>query len=121
MELMNYDHNMVSSGRLAKQTVRLTFGMWQYRKDIEVVVGGNCKGFSVIDSAIDTALEGLYGDNDYASIVLEHPTEGSLECEDEEGRHDEWLKDLLIGAQIVAIEADGSLADKYPAAFATAD
>ncbi|WP_249509223.1 DUF5406 family protein, partial [Escherichia coli] len=30
-QIMNYDPNLTSCGRMAKQTVRLTFGLWEYR------------------------------------------------------------------------------------------
>ena len=38
---MNYDPNLVLCGRRAVQTVRLTFGVWDYRAVIEVEVGGD--------------------------------------------------------------------------------
>ncbi|WP_244582464.1 DUF5406 family protein, partial [Escherichia coli] len=31
-QIMNYDPNLTSCGRMAKQTVRLTFGLWEYRE-----------------------------------------------------------------------------------------
>ncbi|EEQ3874799.1 DUF5406 domain-containing protein, partial [Escherichia coli] len=33
---MNYDPNLTLYGRMAKQTVLLTFGLWEYRETFEV-------------------------------------------------------------------------------------
>lgn len=103
MELMNYGPNSAASANMTKQTVRLTFGLSEYRKVVDVVVGGCCKGFSVIESAINGALAGLYGDNDIASITLESQEKGTLRCEDECDRQENWLQDMLISAEILSI------------------
>nr|MCD4237043.1 DUF5406 domain-containing protein [Escherichia coli] len=52
-QIMNYDPNLTSCGRMAKQTVRLTFGLWEYRETFEVTVGGNLTGLDVISCAIE--------------------------------------------------------------------
>ena len=108
---MNYDPNLTNSGRMAMQTVRLTFGVWEHRKEMEVQVGGNCTGLTVIDSAVESAYNelerlGIFGCNDtYAVLYLEHPESGdTLECADDEDKCEDWLKDMLIKAEIVSIE-----------------
>lgn len=112
-DFMDYDPNLTNSGRMAIQTVRLTFGLWESRKEIEVKVGGNCTGLAIIDAAISNAYDKLerrsiYGsDGSYAVMYFEHPVTGdSLECEDEEDEDEEWLKDMLIKAEIVDIQPD---------------
>lgn len=103
---MNYDPNMTNSGRMAKQTVRLTFAQWEYRKTVEVVVGGNCTGLTVIECAVDNLYDSL-DETDFGSVQLElEAMDGSgdtLCCEDDEGHGEEWLKDMLISAEIVSI------------------
>ncbi|MGE4335342.1 MAG: DUF5406 family protein [Pigmentiphaga sp.] len=108
-ETMNYDPNMTNSGRMAKQTVRLTFGMWEYRKTVETEVGGNCTGLTVIDCAVSNAYEEL-PENRYgtAYLVMESlaDPEDTLQCEDDEDQREDWLKDMLVGAEIIAIRPD---------------
>lgn len=113
--VMNYDPNLTCSGNMATQKVRLTFGYWQYRAEIEVSVGGNCTGLAVIDCAVSNAYNtlqqrGIYGSEEtYAVIVMVDPakSDSTLECgEDQDGdvlRGDFWLKDMLIGAEITSI------------------
>ena len=108
---MNYDPNLTNSGRMAMQTVRLTFGLWEYRREMEVQVGGNCTGLTVIESAVEQAYEklerlGVYlSDETYAVIYMDSAdgTE-SMECADEDDEGEDWLKDMLIKAEIVSIE-----------------
>lgn len=110
----NYDPNMTLSGRMAKQTVQLTFQIWQYKATKEAVVGGNCMGFTVIDFAIAQVYESLpyqeirYDGKDYyvAEITLEDDEGNILLCEDEENQRDDWLRDMLVSAEIVAIKPD---------------
>lgn len=112
-EVMNYDPNLVLCGRMAKQVVRLTFGLWEYRTVIEVTVGGNCTGQTVIACAAGIAYEtleqmGIYGsDHTYATIQMTHPDTGEvMESDDDEDRGEEWLRDMLIAAEIVSIRPD---------------
>lgn len=115
-DLMDYDPNLTNSGRMAKQTVKLTFGIWEYRKEMEVVVGGNCTGLTVIESAVERAYEqlerlGTYlSDETYAVIYLDN-SDGTqqMECADDEDYQEEWLKDMLIKAEIVDIQPDNSI------------
>ena len=106
---MDYDPNLTNSGRMAKQTVRLTFGMWEYRKTVETEVGGNCTGLTVIECAVDNVFESLpenhYGAPYLVMQSLKNP-EDTLQCEDDEDHGDEWLKDMLISAEIIAIRPD---------------
>ncbi len=109
MNVMNYDPNMTNSGRMAKQTVRLTFGMWEYRKTVETEVGGNCTGLTVIDCAVSNVYEELpenrYGATYLVMKSLADP-EDTLQCEDDEDQGGYWLKDMLVGAEIIAIRPD---------------
>lgn len=110
-EIMNYDPNMTLCGRMARQTVRLTFGQWQYRGSFDVAVGGNISGLSVIRSAVENLYESLpfislyndeTGENDEIAVI--HI--GKLACTDEDLRGDGWLGDMLISAEIISIEPE---------------
>lgn len=108
---MNYDPNLVLCGRRAIQNVRLTFGIWDYRAVMEVQVGGNCTGLTVIDAAVGIAYDqleqrGTYGSNStYAVILMTKLGENGecMECEEENNGGKDWLEDMLIAAEITAI------------------
>lgn len=107
--LMNYDPNMTLSGRHAKQLVSLKFGVWDYRWTIEVEILGNCLGFDVIDAAIGRAYAELPSaeySSKVARLVLTRPNGDDLYCDDEEQDGEEWLRSMLIGAEITSIEPD---------------
>jgi len=99
---MDYDPNL----KWGKQTVKLVFGQWRYRKEVLVDVGGNCTGFAVIEAAIGSFYEECTNDGDFEfELELEDAEGGLLICEDEENQGEDWLKDMLICAEIVAIAA----------------
>ena len=104
--MMNYDPNLVG-GRIAKQTVRLTFGMWDYRAEKEVVVYGNCLGLEVIDSAVIGAYNNLAADK-YGTkeITMKNDASKELLCCDDEDEEEEWLKKMVVKAEIIEIEED---------------
>ncbi|OSK92289.1 hypothetical protein ECXG_00799 [Escherichia coli TA447] len=104
-QIMNYDPNLTSCGRMAKQTVRLTFGLWEYRETFEVTVGGNLTGLDVISSAI----ESLYATLPYEEVederdIIATINIGGLECKDENLSGELWLAGMLISAEIISIE-----------------
>ncbi len=83
---MNYDHNLVFCGRMAKQTVRLTFGIWDYRYETETVVGGNCLGLDVIDTAVEGVYDRLPEErHGLKYLIMKKENDDELECGDQEG------------------------------------
>lgn len=108
--VMDYDPNMTTSGRKAKQVVRMTFAMWEYRATFEKTVGGNSTGLNVIDCAICQVSEETYDeDANYGSITMLNDSGKELICVDDEDRGEEWLKDMLISAEIVSITPNGRI------------
>lgn len=88
-----------------KQTVRLTFGMWDYRAEEEVVVEGNCLGLEVVETAVESVYENLPEDRHGAKeLVMKNGEGASLQCCDEEEAGEDWLKNMLVKAEIVRIE-----------------
>ncbi|ENU6056635.1 DUF5406 family protein [Escherichia coli] len=108
-EVMNYDPNLTLCGRMAKQTIRLTFGLWKYRETFEVTVGGNLTGLDVISCAI----ESLYATLPYEEVedertggtdIMATINIGELICQDEDLSGELWLAGMLISAEIISIE-----------------
>jgi len=103
---MNYDPNLVSGFNMAKQDVRLTFGLWDYRKEVVVSVTSNIQGLEVINLAVENLHESMIQDDEtLAPITLVNAEGDELECEDDEGREEDWLKHMLVGAEILSIVA----------------
>jgi len=106
---MDYDPNLTLCGRMATQRVRLTFGSWQYRHSMEVNVGGNCTGLTVIKAAVEQAYVELpytmrLGEGLVAKMTLTDQEGDSLLCEDDELRGENWLTDMLVAAEIISIQ-----------------
>jgi len=101
---MNYDPNLTCSGRMAKQKVQLTFQQWEYSTVVESTVGGNCTGLSVIDCAIANAYDALELDGQTPMIEMTNHEGNTLGCTDDEDRGDDFLKDMLVKAEIICIE-----------------
>lgn len=96
--MLNLDPNMNLSGRRAYKTIRLTFGEWDYRRTVDVTVGGNCSGLFNIEAAVGKAYETEF----CGHIILEHQNGDALECTDDEGEGEQWLADMLVSAEIIS-------------------
>ena len=103
---MNYDPNLTMSGNMAKQTVKLTFGIWEYRKEMLVEIKGNTNGLSVIRAAVSFAFDDLpfekHGREEITYIVL-IKGEDEMRCDDDEDKGEDWLENMLVGAEIISI------------------
>ena len=105
--LTNYDPNI----RWARHSFELTFMQWDYSLKIEVDVCGNCKGSSLFRSALSTAFEDLYDDDEAnGQIVLKRPAkdgdgEDTLEInlEDEDD-----LEAICVGIRIIGHEKEST-------------
>lgn len=104
-EVMNYYPNLTLCGRMAKQTVRLTFGLWEYRETFEVTVGGNLTGLDVISCAIESLYETLpYEEVEDERDIIATINIGGVKCKDENLIGELWLAGMLISAEIISIE-----------------
>lgn len=102
---MNYDPNLVNCGRMADQTVEITFGCWDSKITMITTVGGNCLGFTIIESAIENIYDTLNMNSDnVVYIILKDDNGDTLECSDDEDRGSDWLKDMVISASIIDIK-----------------
>ncbi|MBC8741821.1 hypothetical protein F6X40_35320 [Paraburkholderia sp. UCT31] len=108
MTAFNYDPDLVQCGRTALQTVKLTFGVCCYRAERTVQVDGNLRGLCVIEEAVHQVCLGLPGELPNPLVLaLTNAAGEQLECTDELGRGIRWLNELLIAAEIAAIEPSG--------------
>lgn len=104
-EVMNYYPNLTLCGRMTKQTVRLTFGLWEYRETFEVTVGGNLTGLDVISCAIESLYETLpYEEVEDERDIIATINIGGVKCKDENLIGELWLAGMLISAEIISIE-----------------
>lgn len=81
--------------RWGKQIVEIVLKQWAYSKKFTVEVGGNCTGMDVLDCAISILTDQLEGE-----VTLEHGKKKLL-VEDEEERDEDWVKEMVVSAQIV--------------------
>ncbi|GAB0154388.1 DUF5406 family protein [Marinobacterium sp. BA1] len=101
---MNYDPNLTLCGRTATQTVELTFQIWDYSKKTVHHVDGNLTGLDVFSAAVEEAYEGLPTDFGCASLTLMNAEGVEMHCADDENEGYQWLKDMLVKAEIVDIQ-----------------
>lgn len=109
MKLKQYDPN----SRFGATTIALKYMLWDYSAIFEVTVGGNCKGISVLDCAIERHAELLFDEQGEApTIILKRPAEDGdgedeLICEQDDFDDTErWLGKMLVGLEIVAFEPE---------------
>jgi hypothetical protein len=101
---MNFDPNLTLCGRTATQAVNLTFQIWDYAKELTQSVDGNLTGLDVILAAVEQAYEELPADVGCASLRLVNAEGVELHCADDENEGYQWLKDMLVKAEIVDIQ-----------------
>lgn len=101
--MKNYDPNI----RFATQKVAITFQCWDYKTTKVAHIGGNCKGLDVIETAVDHIFSELADEQDtnYPSLELINDNGEGLDCEND-GCQDgvEWLKNMIVNAEIVSIK-----------------
>lgn len=96
------DPNLTLNGRFASQRVRLVFGQWEYRLQMEVEVRGNITGLDVIQSACERAYDQLVARPEGATLVLKHG-EDTLVCSDDDSLEEVWLQRMLLSATVFSV------------------
>ena len=105
MALGYYDPNEFNLHQSAKQIVELTVQQWQYKKVVHYESSGNAMGMDLIDHAIYSTYEGLPVDDRKDSyIILTDEAGNTLECTDEDFRGEDWLKEMIVKSEIIAVE-----------------
>lgn len=99
--MKNYDPN----NRFGNHLVELTFQQWEYKLTVEITVGGNCKGLSIIQYAVERFLDSQYrevgDDPEYITLIMTSDSGDQLETEIDVN-DDEELKDMLVSARILS-------------------
>lgn len=120
MKNFDYDPNLFLCGKRAKQTIRITFGMWHYRKVMEVELYSNISGLDAIRYAVEQILEALppipdrHPDDQFPRIVLVAENGDTLVCDDDEDEWDEWLNKMVVAAEIIDAKPAGRVFDDIP-------
>ena len=87
-----------------EQHVEIVLKQWAYSVTHTVKIGGNCRGFSVLDAAVRRLYDALAGevdDGEPARVVLTSADGDTLLCEDDDEREEDWLKDMAVSARVV--------------------
>ena len=102
----NYDPNMTNSGRMAKQHVRVTFQQWEFTATLSTTVFGNCTGLMVMESAVSSIYEDLAEEEDVPYITMDSPEGDMLTVADDGGIEQDFLREMVVKAEILSIEPD---------------
>lgn len=104
--LQDYDPNITAAG--CNHSVRLVFGQFEYRAAFIAIVGGNCSGLTIIESAIEAVFESLPDSGGVASLIMQSISDEDDECQfdDDEDQGSDFLKDMLISAEIISVIPD---------------
>lgn len=107
-KIINFNPNLNYNGHCADKTVCLTFGSWEFRLSKTVIIGGNCSGLENIEAAIGRVYdEACEAGNGRPRITMTRARDGEiLLCDDDEEQGEDWLKDMLISAEITDIQPE---------------
>lgn len=103
---MDYDPNMLRKSRCVR-TIKLMFGSGEHRATRIVEIGGNCDALTAIQDAVESVDEDIRVNYDrdtwrHPHILLKKGGRRLIvEYENNEG---DWLKEMLIKAEIIKIE-----------------
>lgn len=96
-----YDPNMDWS----EQTVEIAYQSWDYRATVQVQIGGNCMGHSIMESAVSSHADKLVEEQgEYPVLVLTNMAGETLETSFDDDFGDDvetWLADMCVGLRII--------------------
>jgi Lar family restriction alleviation protein len=105
---IKYDPNRSISDN---QLVRLKFQQWSSSRTFDVAVSGNTRGVDVIEAAImdvysklSTVAVGFGNESSIAVLELFDSEGNTLELEDDEESAEDWLKEMLVSAEIISLD-----------------
>lgn len=101
----NYDPNTM----FGKTTWKLTFKMWEYELTIIKSIGGNCKGLSTLEYALEAYIGNLFTgvDEEWVELEFVNPDGETLIVDlGEDGDPEEGLKNMLVKAELISFERD---------------
>jgi hypothetical protein len=87
-------------------TAKVTFQQDRFKLTKEVLIGGNCKGFSIIESAVDKAIDDLYeefspdsDDYEFISFDMVADNDDACSCGFE---NDEELRSAVVMVELTS-------------------
>jgi hypothetical protein len=89
---------------IPQATVRLTFGVWEYRAEIAVTVNSRERGEGLLALALSEARQLIASSGPYPTLALRMANGNTLESSDEASQGSVWLSNMLIGFEIIAFE-----------------
>jgi len=105
---INYDPNLFHLPFPAKQTLELTLQQWNYSKVITEEIDSNVMGLDAMEAvAYITYLNLPVDERGRPYIVLTDAEGNELLCEDEENVGEDWLKPMVVKAEIVSAGTKG--------------
>lgn len=107
---MNYDPNLTSGMKHVEYTVKITLSQWHYIQSYQVTVITNTRGLDVIRYAVEVLYDSLpakavYNTESGHYIHIAEVDIGELLCTDEAWEGSSWLKEMVIGAEIISIKS----------------
>ena len=102
--MATYDPNI----RWAKHEVEITYQSWEYAAVATVSVRGNCKGFSIIESALSMHADKLYedqGENTELTLTrtaADGSGQDTLHCSPDGEDIEQWLAEMCVGVRIIS-------------------
>ena len=103
--LINFDPNYVANFNRAKQKIKLVFGVWNYRAEFIIDVEINSYGMNSFSFAIKKVYDSIFDEKKgFAFLNLTNIDAITIQDCDAENDEEEWLKSILISAEIISYE-----------------
>lgn len=87
-------------------TYAITLMQWDYSHVIIIEVGGNVRGFDLIESAAEAIYDTLEASDNCTVIELVNPKGEILICRDDEEEGEEWLKEMIVSIVLIKQERE---------------
>lgn len=88
-----------------KHVIEIVLKQWKYQKTYVTRVGGNCHGFTIMETAIDNLYDDLVDTtDDPGEIALLNEAGEKMLCLDEDDLGEEWLKKMVVSCRIIGFE-----------------
>ena len=107
--MINFDPIYITSSRRAKQKIKLIFAMWEYRYESIIDVEVNISGVEVINYAFEKLFDQISDNEDSAILIMTDIWGNRLETSDDERQEHDWLKSMLISAEIISFQQGRSI------------
>lgn len=88
-----------------KHVIEVVLKQYDYQRTFLTRVGGNCHGFTIMETAIGNVYETLLDTQDKTDeIVLTNDKGDTLLCADEDDCGEDWIKKMVVSCRIIDFE-----------------